>query len=146
MLVLFENLTCLWLRSFRALLLPLAWDSKSVGWGCSCSANFSIAFAIDQLLLEDHALYCSGGGAKSLPHVELFLSFAIELLISYLSKESQKPTLYPQVSEIMYTVAPCEDLFSYCISSAFHGRRPLYTSVRFLLIYQTSCRLRPSVW
>ena len=29
---------------------------------------------------KSHTLYWSGGGAGSLPHVELFLSFAIELL------------------------------------------------------------------
>ena len=39
----------------------------------------------------------------------------------------------------MYTVATRKDLLSYCISHVFHGRRQLYTLVRFLLIYQTSC-------
>ena len=46
---------------------------------------------------------------------------------------------------LVYTVATRKDLLSYCISCAFHGRRQLYTSVRFLLIYQTSC-LQPSIW
>ena len=81
MLVLFENLTTpVCMLVIEVLLIPLVWDSKRVGWGCSCIAIFLIAIAIERMLLEDHTLYWSRGwgGAGSLQLVKLFLSFAID--------------------------------------------------------------------
>ena len=116
MLVLFENLTLVCMLVNEAFQSSIAFTFPNEFGGLFLQ-RFLIAI---DCCWKSHTLYWSGGGAGSLPHVE-------------------------QVGALsMYTVATRKDLLSYCISRAFHGRRRLYTSVRFLLIYQTSC-LRPSV-
>ena len=64
-----------------------------------------------------------------------------ELTTPYTGMEEELEVCHMLVGEIIYTVATQKDLLSYyIISHVLHGRRWLYTSVRFLLIYQTLCR------
>ena len=57
----------------------------------------------------------------------------------YTGMEEELEVCHMLAGEIMYTVATHKDLLSYYISCVLHGRRQLYTSVRFLLMYQTLC-------
>ena len=79
MLVLFENLTPVCMLVTEVFQSSIA--SSRMRFQKSWVGMFlhrELAIAIDRLLLEDHTLYWIGGGAGSLPHVELFLSFAID--------------------------------------------------------------------
>ena len=108
MFVLFENLTpiCMLVIEVFQSSSVSSRMTKIVGWGYSCIANFLIAIAINQLLLEDHTLYWSGGGARSLPHVELFLSFAIDCRSVTCLKSHRNPH---------YNIIDCIDYAVYTI-------------------------------
>ena len=84
MLVLFENPTpvCMLVIEVFQSSSHMRFQKSWVGLFLHRDFWILIAIAIDRahsaLLLKDHTLYWSGGGAGSLPHVELFLSFAID--------------------------------------------------------------------